>query len=99
MGLSGNRACHRRRALGRLRGPRRRKATTSMKVLALDRQNFEAWYAAILEKLYPIRDAGFIIATITFPLLERYVRQKIQLPADQPLNARFDVELTKLIPG
>ncbi len=68
-------------------------------VYALDQQNFEAWYAAILEKLYPIRDAGFIVATIAFPLFERDVRQKIQLPADQQLNDRFHAELTKLIPG
>lgn len=40
-------------------------------VHTLDRENFEAWYAAILESLYPTCAAGFVIATIAFPLLER----------------------------
>jgi hypothetical protein len=64
-----------------------------------DLKNFEAWYAVILESLYPKRDAGFIIATIAFPLLERYVRQKVRLPASENLNDAFHRELTRLIPG
>jgi hypothetical protein len=68
-------------------------------VYPLDRQNFEAWYAGILEKLYPNRDAGFIIATIAFPLLERYLRQRVRLPADQSLNDRFHAELMTVIAG
>jgi len=67
--------------------------------LGLDRANFEGWYAAILERLYPIRDAGFPIAMIAFPLFERYVRQKVGLAADQNIDDRFLGELIKLIPG
>lgn len=67
--------------------------------MATDSENFEAWYAAILEGLYPKRDAGFIIATVAFPLLERYVRQKIKLTASENLNDGFYDAVMRLIPG
>jgi hypothetical protein len=38
--------------------------------------NFKQWYKNILESLYKNRDAGFILLIITFPLLERYLREK-----------------------
>jgi hypothetical protein len=68
-------------------------------LMTLDRQNFEAWFAAVLESLYPTRDAGLIVAMVTFPLLERYLRQKVVLPADQRLTDAFHDELARLIPG
>jgi hypothetical protein len=42
-----------------------------------DRGNFEAWFVRPLECLYPKAEQfGFIIVMVTFPLLERYLRQK-----------------------
>ncbi|MDM7912275.1 MAG: hypothetical protein QUS09_04185, partial [Methanotrichaceae archaeon] len=41
---------------------------------------FKRWYADILEKMYPDRDAGFAIMLITIPILERYIRCKFNLP-------------------
>jgi hypothetical protein len=65
----------------------------------LDRQNFEAWFPAIIEPLYDIRAAGFAIAMITFPLFERYIRQKVGLRGDETVNEHFLAELIRLIPG
>lgn len=64
-----------------------------------DRENFEAWHARILESLYETRDAGISIVTLAFPLLERYVRQKIQLPSAESLKDAFYEEVSRLIPG
>ena len=38
--------------------------------------NFRAWFSKILEGLYSVQDAGFPILMISFPLLERYLREK-----------------------
>jgi len=62
------------------------------------RENFKAWYIDVLTSLYPSRDAGFAILMIAFPLLERYLRQKLQLPAQAPLQESFYDELIKLFP-
>jgi hypothetical protein len=53
---------------------------------------FKRWYADILEKMYPDRDAGFAIMLITIPILERYIRCKLDLPrggsiGDEGINA------------
>jgi hypothetical protein len=44
------------------------------------RKDFELWFGRMLEDLYPNRDAGFVIVMTVFPLLERYLRQKLNLP-------------------
>jgi len=62
------------------------------------RENFKSWYADVLNDLYPIREAGFVILLIAFPLLERYLRQKLQLPPQAVLQDFFYDELTKLFP-
>ena len=62
------------------------------------RENFKAWYVDVLNDLYPSREAGFVILMIAFPLLERYLRQKIQLPPQANLQDSFYDELTKLFP-
>jgi hypothetical protein len=62
------------------------------------RENFKAWYVDVLNGLYPLRDAGFVILMIAFPLLERYLRQKLQLPPQAILQDSFYDELTKLLP-
>ena len=60
--------------------------------------NFNAWYKAVLDQLYPHRDAGFAILLIAFPLLERYLRQKTGLTSDQNLSDAFFDELASLFP-
>ena len=63
------------------------------------RENFDAWFVNVLESLYPRREAGFVILMIAFPLLERYLRQRVGLPAeDDRLNSQFFDELRKLFP-
>jgi hypothetical protein len=47
--------------------------------MASHRENFESWFVKVLESLYPCRDAGFVIVMTAFPLLERYLREKVGL--------------------
>jgi hypothetical protein len=54
--------------------------------MATTRENFQSWYATVLRKLIPDTNAGFPIALVAFPLLERYVRQKIGLPGHSPID-------------
>lgn len=61
--------------------------------------HFQAWYVKTLERLYPHRDAGFPIAMIAFPLLERYVRQRVGLRGHDQLNDAFFRELCVVVPG
>lgn len=39
-------------------------------------ENFRSWYLNILDDLYSREDAGFVILMISFPLLERFLREK-----------------------
>ena len=48
--------------------------------------------------MYGTRNAGLAILLITFPLLERYIRQKAGIPSDKDLNPSFYAELVKLFP-
>ena len=66
--------------------------------MGTDLQNFEDWYARILERLFPIRAAGFVITGIALPLLERYVRQKIRLAASKRLTNEFHTDVLRLVP-
>jgi hypothetical protein len=68
-------------------------------VMSDSRENFDAWFVNVLESLYPRREAGFVILMIAFPLLERYLRQRVGLPAeDDRLTTNFYDELRKLFP-
>lgn len=60
--------------------------------------NFNSWYIATLERLYPNRDAGFAILMIAFPLLERYLRKKVKLLPIDNLSDSFFAELALLFP-
>ncbi|MCR4286894.1 MAG: hypothetical protein NUW09_02650 [Deltaproteobacteria bacterium] len=60
--------------------------------------NFRAWYTQILEGLYSKQDAGFAILMISFPLLERYLREKSGVHEGK-LNGLFYSELQKIIPA
>ncbi len=64
----------------------------------MHRANFDAWYKGVVDLLYPQRDAGFAILLITFPLLERYLRQRTGLTSDQTLTDEFYNHLTQLFP-
>lgn len=66
--------------------------------MSTHRDNFDSWYKKMLELLYPHRDAGFPILLITFPLLERYLRQKTGLASDEKLSDGFFDELTQIFP-
>jgi hypothetical protein len=48
--------------------------------------NFREWYVDVLESLYPKRASGIAALMISFPLLERYLRQTNGLKPDQDLN-------------
>jgi len=63
-----------------------------------DYQHFQMWYKRILEKLYDDPHAGFPILMITFPLLERYLREKSQSYEEYKLNDKFHDELIKIFP-
>jgi hypothetical protein len=62
-------------------------------------ENFRAWFVDVLEQLYPIQTAGFAITMIALPLLERYLRQRANLTAeDDRLTPAFYRELLTLFP-
>jgi hypothetical protein len=46
------------------------------KIVSNHLNNVRAWYAEVLEDLYPKRSAGIAALMISLPLLERYIRQK-----------------------
>ncbi len=63
-----------------------------------DLENFGEWFVQPLESLYPRRECGFVILYTAFPLLERYLRQKANIPAGYSLSAAFFAALWKLFP-
>ncbi|MEK7992824.1 MAG: hypothetical protein AAB403_03365 [Planctomycetota bacterium] len=66
--------------------------------MATNRENFKSWYAEVLHMLYPRREAGFVILMVAFPLLERYLRQRLQLPPQSTLQDPFFDELVRFFP-
>ncbi|WP_374691239.1 hypothetical protein [Accumulibacter sp.] len=66
--------------------------------MSSNRENFNSWYKKVLATLYPSREAGFAILLVAFPLLERYLRQKTGLSADQVLSNAFYEELARMFP-
>jgi len=61
--------------------------------------NFRAWYVKVLEGLYPRRDAGIAILMISFPLLERYLRQANGLNSEQNLDDKCMGTLRVVFPA
>ena len=57
--------------------------------------NFQTWFADYLRSLATDRNAGFIIAMVSFPLIERYLRQKT---GAEPKSPRFVAGLLKVLP-
>jgi hypothetical protein len=63
------------------------------------RENFDSWFVNVLERLFRCRDAGFVILMTAFPLLERFLRQRAGLSAeDDNLTLKFYDELHNLFP-
>jgi hypothetical protein len=60
-----------------------------------NRGNFETWFGSPLEALAGNDDAAFIVAMVTFPLLERYVRE---LSRSEPNTPEFNRELLTVLP-
>ena len=58
--------------------------------------NFRAWYVEPLRSLFPNTKAGFPILMIVFPLLERYLRQRVGLRGQDRLTDAFLDELVQL---
>jgi hypothetical protein len=61
----------------------------------IDRNNFESWFGSPLGALKGNRDAGFVVAMVAFPLLERYLKQKTR---EEPNTPRFNRELLTVLP-
>jgi len=66
--------------------------------MATNRENYRSWFAELLPKLFPDRDAGFIILMVAFPLLERYLRQTSGLGPKDNLNEDCVKKLRELFP-
>lgn len=49
-----------------------------------NRVHFDRWFKQQIDKLVEDRDAGFVLVMVTFPLLERYLRQKTGAPPKSP---------------
>jgi len=60
-----------------------------------NRTNFEAWFGSKLTALMSDREAGFVIVMVTFPLLERYLRQKSR---GEPSTDKFNRALLQVLP-
>jgi hypothetical protein len=61
-------------------------------------ENFKNWYPNVIRSLYPNRNAGFVILLATFPLLERYIRQRLGWSEQNSLNDTFYNELARVLP-
>jgi hypothetical protein len=65
--------------------------------MATARENFDSWFAKIIRNSYDDDDAGYVRVMVAFPLLERYVRLKVQC-FEVILSERFHDEIARLIP-
>ena len=61
--------------------------------------NFKCWHKEVLESLYSNENAGFVLLIATFPLLERYLREKSGAHENKTLPPAFYAELRKILPA
>jgi hypothetical protein len=61
--------------------------------------DFRKWFVDILDPLRPKGEAGFIFAMVTFPLLERYLRNESRCPEGENLTDDFFTKLGTHFPG
>ncbi len=66
--------------------------------MTTSRDEFRKWFAEVLHALYSQREAGFVILMVSFPLLERYLRQKAGLRPEDDLVDGFYDELLRVFP-
>jgi hypothetical protein len=66
--------------------------------MSTNHDNFNLWYADILDGLYHNGDAGFAILIIALPLLERYLREKSGVHEGN-LDSNFYSELRMVFPA
>lgn len=52
------------------------------------RDDFKSWFVDTIKLLESEGDAGFVISIVTFPLLERYLRGKFQIPLSGNIDTR-----------
>jgi len=64
-----------------------------------DESNFKAWFVDALQPLRLNGHAGFIFALVSFPLLERYLREKSGAGEAISLPVQFFNELASLFPA
>lgn len=74
---------------------RRNGEVTLMSATPSDRENFELWVGGPLETILAHPHAGFIVAMVAFPVLERYLRGKSGAAPDEPA---FQAALVEVIP-
>jgi hypothetical protein len=60
-----------------------------------NRDNFRIWFADYIRSLASDRNAGFLITIVSFPLLERYVRQMTKA---EPRSPKFTAGVLKVFP-
>jgi hypothetical protein len=60
-----------------------------------NRENFRVWFAHYIRSLAGERNAGFLIVLVSFPLLERYLRQ---LTNAEPKSPKFIAGVLKVLP-
>lgn len=65
--------------------------------LDTNRDRFQYWYAEPIEILLKNEHAGFAVMTLTLPILERYLRHKLNIPSAK-LTPDFHAEIDRLIP-
>lgn len=66
-----------------------------MSDLSQNRKDFEAWFVAVLTPLMLDPNAGFVLAMVAFPLLERYLRRRSNAA---PKQAAFQEALLAFLP-
>jgi hypothetical protein len=66
--------------------------------LSVEVGNFRSWFVEVLTGLYEQPNAGFAILMIAFPILERYLRQKVRIASGVDLDDRAYDELARLFP-
>lgn len=64
-----------------------------------DLDNFKAWFADVLTSLYPNRDAGIAVLTLSLPLAERYLRQKNRVGPEEALTDACMTSLIAVLPA
>jgi len=65
----------------------------------VDLENFRNWYVETLKPMYARRESGIAVFMLSFPLLERYLRQKNELTPKDTLNDAFMKDLCTLFPA